>query len=82
MSWLEKRIKDHVDLLTERHPKLKECKNEIIDAYLIMEEYYEHDGKPLITGNGGSATDAEHIAGSCKGGSKRRVLFLQSLQKS
>ena len=28
-----------------------------------MEECYEHDGKLLIAGNGGSAADSEHIAG-------------------
>ena len=38
-------------------------KQDIIDAYLIMEECYEHDGKMLIAGNGGSAADSEHIAG-------------------
>src|SRR5699024_5056395 len=47
----------------ERHPALEVCKQDIIDAYLIMEECYENGGKLLVAGNGGSAADSEHIAG-------------------
>ncbi|MBS6878040.1 MAG: SIS domain-containing protein [Ruminococcus sp.] len=47
----------------ERYPKLKSVEQDIIDAYLIMEQSYENDGKLLIAGNGGSAADSEHIAG-------------------
>lgn len=60
---LEQRIQRHVDLLMKRYPQLKICERSIIDAYLVMEECYEKDGKLLIAGNGGSAADAEHIAG-------------------
>ena len=63
MKMLEKRLEQHIDLLIERYPALEVCKQQIIDAYLIMEKCYEHDGKLLIAGNGGSAADAEHIAG-------------------
>lgn len=63
MKTLEKRLEKHVDLLIERYPMLEKCRQSIIDAYLVMEECYEHDGKLLIAGNGGSAADAEHIAG-------------------
>ena len=63
MRTLEPRLEKHIDLLIKRYPILAECKQSIIDAYLIMEETYEHDGKMLIAGNGGSAADSEHIAG-------------------
>ena len=63
MRTLEPRLEKHIDLLIERYPVLAECRQSIIDAYLIMEETYEHDGKMLIAGNGGSAADSEHIAG-------------------
>lgn len=63
MKTLEKRLERHIELLIERYPDLKVCRQEVIDAYLIMEECYEHDGKLLIAGNGGSAADSEHIAG-------------------
>ena len=63
METLEPRLEKHIDLLISRYPVLRTVKQDIIDAYLIMEECYEHDGKLLIAGNGGSAADSEHIAG-------------------
>ena len=63
MKTLETRLEKHIDLLIERYPILAECRQSLIDAYLIMEEAYEGDHKLLIAGNGGSAADSEHIAG-------------------
>lgn len=63
MKNLEKKLQQHVDLLMMRYPQLKCIQNEIIDAYLLMEECYVNGGKVLIAGNGGSAADSEHIAG-------------------
>ena len=63
MDRLSEKLRKHVDLLMERHPKLACIRKEIIDAYLVMQECYEQDGKLLIAGNGGSAADSEHIAG-------------------
>ena len=63
MKVFEERLKKHIDLLMKRYPSIASCKQDIINAYLIMEECYEHDGKLLIAGNGGSAADSEHIAG-------------------
>ena len=60
---MDKRILKHVNQLIERYPVLTVCKNPIIDAYTILEKMYESDHKLLIAGNGGSAADAEHIAG-------------------
>ncbi len=60
---LDSKLQKHIDLLMERYPKLKSVEQDIIDAYLIMEQSYENDGKLLIAGNGGSAADSEHIAG-------------------
>lgn len=63
MKKLDNKLEKHIDVLMKRYPKLECVKQEIIDAYLIMEECYENGGKLLIAGNGGSAADAEHIAG-------------------
>lgn len=63
MKTLETRLQKHIDLLMKRYSLLKPIEKEIVDAYLIMEECYERDGKLLIAGNGGSAADSEHIAG-------------------
>ena len=60
---LEERLQKHIDLLIKRYPALSIIQTEITDAYLIMEECYKNGGKLLIAGNGGSAADAEHIAG-------------------
>lgn len=63
MKIIEPRLQKHIDLLMERYPMLEAVNQDIIDAYLVMEECYELDGKLLIAGNGGSAADSEHIAG-------------------
>lgn len=60
---MEKRIQKHVDLLVSRYPMLEACKDDIIEAYIVLKECYENDKKLLIAGNGGSAADSEHIAG-------------------
>ena len=60
---MEQGLEKHVNLLIERYPKLSVCRNQIIDAYVILEEAYSNDHKLLIAGNGGSAADSEHIAG-------------------
>ena len=60
---LEPKLMKHIDLLIERYPVLADIKDSLIDAYLLMEECYLNDGKLLIAGNGGSASDSEHIAG-------------------
>jgi D-sedoheptulose 7-phosphate isomerase len=60
---MEKKLFKHVDLLIERYPKLECCRDQIINAYEIIEHAYEGDHKLLIAGNGGSAADSEHIAG-------------------
>lgn len=60
---LEANIQKHIDLLIKRYPALKSCADDIKKAYKVLEECYEHDGKLLIAGNGGSAADSEHIAG-------------------
>ena len=63
MRVLDEKLNNHIDLLISRYPQLEVIRQEIIDAYLLMEECYERDGKLLIAGNGGSAADSEHIAG-------------------
>lgn len=38
MRTLEMRLEKHIDLLMERYPVLEPVKQEITDAYLVMEE--------------------------------------------
>ncbi len=56
-------MQKHIDLLVERYPSLAVCTKEINDAFDILKDSYSHGGKLLIAGNGGSASDAEHIVG-------------------
>lgn len=60
---MERRVAAHLELLVERYPALAVCKEDIAAAYELMAACYAHGGKLLIAGNGGSAADAEHIAG-------------------
>ena len=54
---------DYLQQLTERYPKLESAKDDIKAAFDIIVKSYENEGKLLIAGNGGSASDSEHIAG-------------------
>lgn len=63
MLKFEQRLTKYIKLLIERYPQLDSCKNEIVDAYLLMEQCYINGGKLLVAGNGGSAADAEHMVG-------------------
>lgn len=49
--------------LLERYPALIECREDIERAAELMIETYEKGGKVLCCGNGGSASDSEHIVG-------------------
>jgi len=50
-------------MLYERYPMLEVCKADIEEALQLMIETYNKGGKILICGNGGSASDSEHIVG-------------------
>lgn len=49
--------------LIDRYPKLKVCREDIIKAYEYLETAYCSGRKLLVSGNGGSASDSEHIVG-------------------
>ncbi|MFC1541436.1 SIS domain-containing protein [Candidatus Latescibacterota bacterium] len=65
----------HIDELIKRYPLLKDCANDIENAFIRMRDCYRNNGKVLICGNGGSAADAEHWAGELmKGFIDKRVI--------
>lgn len=70
MRELDNRLMRHIDLLVERYASLESARNDIVAAYLLLEESYENGGKLLVAGNGGSAADAEHIVGELMKGFK------------
>lgn len=49
--------------MIERYPVLAECRQDIESAYIMLKNAYDNGHKLLVAGNGGSAADAEHIAG-------------------
>ena len=53
----------YIDQLIERYPALSVCKNDILSAAQALISSYEKGGKLLIAGNGGSASDSDHICG-------------------
>lgn len=57
------KIEDHVNHLIDRYPKLIVCRDDIMAAYEFLEVAYSNGRKLLVCGNGGSASDSEHIVG-------------------
>ena len=51
------------DQLWERHPSLVSCQSDILAAFDMLATSFSAGGQLLIAGNGGSAADADHIAG-------------------
>ncbi|MBQ3762482.1 MAG: SIS domain-containing protein [Clostridia bacterium] len=63
MSILDPKIREHLDMLINRYPSLSNVQNEIIAAYKLIQQSYSAGRKLLLCGNGGSASDSEHIVG-------------------
>lgn len=56
-------MEEQLNLLIERYPKLEICIADIKKAYELLEAAYSNGRKLLVCGNGGSASDSEHIVG-------------------
>ncbi len=56
-------INEHLVDTIGRYPKLESIKNDIGSAYELLRKCYTNGGKLLIAGNGGSASDSQHIVG-------------------
>ena len=60
---MEKRLEQHINHLIDRYAKLIICREDIVKAYELLEAAYSSGRKLLVSGNGGSASDSEHIVG-------------------
>ena len=60
---MKENTKKNLDNLFIRYPALNTCKEAVYKAIDAIIECYNHKGKLIIAGNGGSAADAEHIVG-------------------
>lgn len=56
--------------LLKRYPELMVCREQITDALELIRSTYKNGGKVLVCGNGGSASDSEHIVGELMKGFK------------
>ena len=61
---------NHLNLLIKRYPVLKDCVDDIINTYKILEDCFKNGNKLLVAGNGGSCADAQHIVGELMKGFK------------
>ncbi|MBE5980964.1 MAG: SIS domain-containing protein [Paenibacillaceae bacterium] len=52
-----------LEILMKRYPELSICKEAIISSYKMLKQAYAEKNKLLVAGNGGSASDSEHIVG-------------------
>ncbi len=72
---MEAKVLSWLDNLMTRYPALEPCRSDILKAYDLLEGSFLSGGKLLVCGNGGSASDAQHIVGELmKGFIKRRGL--------
>lgn len=68
-------VEDCLDRLIERYPALDPCRMQVMDAFSCLCDCAYRGGTIFVCGNGGSATDAEHIVGELlKGFMKKRPL--------
>lgn len=56
-------MEEQLQLLINRYPQLAVCREDIKKAYELLEAAYRQGRKLLVCGNGGSASDSEHIVG-------------------
>jgi D-sedoheptulose 7-phosphate isomerase len=49
--------------LYKRYPDISSCAPDIETSFLMLKNCFMHHGKLMICGNGGSASDADHIVG-------------------
>jgi len=59
-----------LDDLLQGNPPLTVCRQDIENAFLILQRAFDAGGKLLVCGNGGSAADSEHIVGELMKGFK------------
>lgn len=75
-------MKDYFKELVERYPDLSPLEEKIKEAYQIIVDSYKEKGKLLVAGNGGNASDSDHIVGELmKGFIYRRPLSEEMKEK-
>ena len=57
------KMNDFVENAVNRYPALSVCRNEIEKTIELLIEVVKNDSTIFVAGNGGSASDADHICG-------------------
>ncbi len=60
----------YLDNLIKKHPELDNIKYDIKESFIIIKKCFENNKTLFICGNGGSASDSEHIVGELMKGFK------------
>jgi D-sedoheptulose 7-phosphate isomerase len=60
---MKESTKNITNELTERYPALAPVKEDVFAAFETLKACYEKGGRVYLCGNGGSASDCEHIVG-------------------
>lgn len=72
---MKESTKQYLEVFRKDNPELLNQAKEVHKAVVIMLDCYEKGGKVLVCGNGGSASDSEHIVGELmKGFLKKRPI--------
>lgn len=78
----QKQLNPLLETLVAKYPELIDCLESIEGAFELLKKTYSEGGKVLICGNGGSASDSEHIVGELmKGFMSRRPLSSEMRQQ-
>lgn len=75
---MEKNI--HLKELIERYPQLSPLKDKIAQAAESLIKCYQHGGKLLVCGNGGSCSDSDHIVGELMKGFEQKRLISENFK--
>lgn len=75
------KIRRYAEDLFARYPELLPSSESIFQAYSIIENSFFKSGMIFLCGNGGSASDAEHIAGELSKGFLLKRELPESLRK-
>lgn len=70
-----KPMNKRIELLLSNYPQLEVCVPDMVSVYETLKDAYVSGNKLLLCGNGGSASDADHISGEIlKGFESKRPL--------
>ncbi len=73
-AWIEK--------LAERRVELRGCLHDVMQAFEVLKKAYQDGGMLMVCGNGGSASDAEHIVGELMKGFLRKRSLPEAVKQS